>query len=304
MPVPHSHLQRTESEHRTDSAAASSSGRAPASSRLGRWPSPARRVGCRNAAAVDCAVGARQAHQHARRRGQLLHKRQRDRAARSRFKNQYEMDVAGNLFVPKDAGPQQTAHPAIVVGHPMGAVKEQSANLYATKMAEQGFVTLSIDLPFWGESEGRPRNARLARPLCRSLQRRGRLPRHAALRRPRADRRDRRLRQRQLCHQRGQDRPAHEGHRHRQHVRHGRGQPPCAQQIADAGAAQGDHRRGGASSATSSSPAARRKYTGGTVHEITADSHPIEREFYDFYRTPRGEYTPPGQSPLLTTHPR
>ena len=40
----------------------------------------------------------------------------------------------------------------------MGAVKEQSANLYATKMAERGFVTLSLDLPFWGESEGQPRN--------------------------------------------------------------------------------------------------------------------------------------------------
>jgi len=45
------------------------------------------------------------------------------------------------------------------------------------------------------------------------------------------------------------------------------------------------------------------KYTSGTVHEITERSNPIEREFYDFYRTPRGEYTPPGQSPLLTTHP-
>ena len=40
----------------------------------------------------------------------------------------------------------------------MGAVKEQSANLYATKMAEQGFVTMSLDLPFWGESEGRPQS--------------------------------------------------------------------------------------------------------------------------------------------------
>lgn len=39
-------------------------------------------------------------------------------------------------------------YPAIIVGHPMGAVKEQSANLYATKMAERGFVTLSIDLSF------------------------------------------------------------------------------------------------------------------------------------------------------------
>ena len=74
------------------------------------------------------------------------------------FKNQYQMTVAGNLFVPKGLD-RKTRTPAIVVGHPMGAVKEQSANLYATKMAEQGFVTLSIDLPFWGGSEGQPRNA-------------------------------------------------------------------------------------------------------------------------------------------------
>ena len=40
----------------------------------------------------------------------------------------------------------------------MGAVKEQSSMLYAQKLAEQGFVTLAIDLPFWGESEGLPRN--------------------------------------------------------------------------------------------------------------------------------------------------
>src|SRR5438105_7607425 len=74
------------------------------------------------------------------------------------FKNQYHMAVAGNLFIPKNLD-QGTKHPAIVVGHPMGAVKEQSANLYAQKLAEQGFVTLSLDLPFWGESEGQPRNA-------------------------------------------------------------------------------------------------------------------------------------------------
>src|SRR3974377_517825 len=74
------------------------------------------------------------------------------------FKNQYNMKVVGNLFVPKDLK-QNTKNPAIIVGHPMGAVKEQSANLYATKMAERGFVTLSLDLSFWGESEGQPRNA-------------------------------------------------------------------------------------------------------------------------------------------------
>jgi fermentation-respiration switch protein FrsA (DUF1100 family) len=46
-----------------------------------------------------------------------------------------------------------------------------------------------------------------------------------------------------------------------------------------------------------------KKYTSGTVHELNADTHPIQREFYDFYRTPRGEFTPKGSSPKLTTHP-
>jgi uncharacterized protein len=45
------------------------------------------------------------------------------------------------------------------------------------------------------------------------------------------------------------------------------------------------------------------QYTGGTVHELNENSTPIEREFYDFYRTPRGEYTPEGSSPQLTTQP-
>lgn len=57
------------------------------------------------------------------------------------------MKVAGNLFLPKTMK-EGEKYPAIIVGHPMGAVKEQSANLYATKMAERGFVTLSIDLSF------------------------------------------------------------------------------------------------------------------------------------------------------------
>jgi fermentation-respiration switch protein FrsA (DUF1100 family) len=45
------------------------------------------------------------------------------------------------------------------------------------------------------------------------------------------------------------------------------------------------------------------QYTSGTVHELTADTPAIQREFHDFYRTARGEFTPAGQSPLLTTHP-
>ncbi|MGE3523029.1 MAG: hypothetical protein AB7I96_09210, partial [Candidatus Dadabacteria bacterium] len=37
------------------------------------------------------------------------------------FKNQYNMEVVGNLFIPKGLN-ENTKNPAIVVGHPMGAV--------------------------------------------------------------------------------------------------------------------------------------------------------------------------------------
>ena len=37
------------------------------------------------------------------------------------FKNQYKMNVAGNLFIPKGLK-QNTKNPAIIVGHPMGAI--------------------------------------------------------------------------------------------------------------------------------------------------------------------------------------
>src|SRR5690606_16788104 len=74
------------------------------------------------------------------------------------FKNQYQMSTVGNLYIP-DGVSATRKNPAIIVGHPMGAVKEQSSNLYAQKLAEQGFVTLAVDLSFWGESAGHPRNA-------------------------------------------------------------------------------------------------------------------------------------------------
>lgn len=73
------------------------------------------------------------------------------------FKTQYRLEVAGNLVTPKGLARDGQA-PAIIVGHPMGAVKEQSSMLYAQKLADRGFVTLAIDLPYWGESEGEPRN--------------------------------------------------------------------------------------------------------------------------------------------------
>lgn len=64
-----------------------------------------------------------------------------------KFKNLYGMNIAANLIMPKDQC-QGRKCKAIVIGHPFAAVKEQAANLYATKLAEKGFVTLAFDQPF------------------------------------------------------------------------------------------------------------------------------------------------------------
>lgn len=75
-----------------------------------------------------------------------------------RFKNAYGLEVVGTLFTPKQMVSGRK-YSALVVGHPYGAVRQQVSNLYATKMAERGYVTLSFDQSFWGESAGTPRGA-------------------------------------------------------------------------------------------------------------------------------------------------
>ena len=217
------------------------------------------------------------------------------------FKNQYQMNVSGNLFIPKNLD-ANTKSPAIVVGHPMGAVKEQSANLYATKMAEKGFVTLSLDLSFWGESEGLPRNAVSpdiyaedfsaavdflgTRPFI-DKERIGALgicgsgsfvisaakidPRMKAI--PTVSMYDM-------------------GAANRNGLKHGQTLEQRKEIITQAAQQRYVEFTGGET-----------LYTSGTVHQLDENTHPIQREFYDFYRTPRGEYTPASSSKALTTHP-
>ena len=176
----------------------------------------------------------------------------------------------------------------------MGAVKEQSANLYATKMAEQGFVTLSLDLPFWGESEGQPRNAVSPDIYAESFS--------AAVdflgTQPFVDRE--RIGALGICGSGSFVISAAKidprmkaiatvsmydmGAANRNALKNSLTLEQRKKIIAEAAAQRDVEFAGGET-----------KYTSGTVHELTADSDPIEREFYDFYRTPRGEFTPKGR---------
>jgi fermentation-respiration switch protein FrsA (DUF1100 family) len=217
------------------------------------------------------------------------------------FKNQYQMTVAGNLFIPENLD-QRTTNPAIIVGHPMGAVKEQSSNLYAQKLAEQGFVTLAIDLPFWGESGGQPRNAVLPDVYAeafsaavdflgtRSFVDRARIgvlgicgSGSFVISAAKIDPRMRAIATVSMYDMGGANRHA---------LKRSLTLEQRKKIIAEAAEQRYAEFTGGET-----------KYTGGTVHELAEKTDPIQREFYDFYRTPRGEFTPEGSSPKLTTHP-
>lgn len=67
------------------------------------------------------------------------------------------LTVAANMYFPENFD-EQNQYPAIVVNHPAGGVKEQTAGLYAEKLAELGYVTMAYDASYQGESEGSPHN--------------------------------------------------------------------------------------------------------------------------------------------------
>lgn len=70
------------------------------------------------------------------------------------FHNRYGITLVADMYVPKNVDGKL---PALAVSGPFGAVKEQSAGLYAIKMAERGFLTIAFDPSFTGESGGKPR---------------------------------------------------------------------------------------------------------------------------------------------------
>lgn len=199
------------------------------------------------------------------------------------------MSLAGNLFEPKQAHHEKL--PAIIVGAPNGAVKEQSANLYATKMAEYGFLTLSFDQVFWGASDGEPRNAMAPDLYSESFS----AAADYLTTLPQVD--NDRIAVLGIC--------ASGSFAINELKVDTRLKVLATVSLTDMGAvARGQRDAMGAQAMVAEASAARSaeiagqeiSYTSGTPEEIGPDSDDFAKEFYDFYRTQRG-------AAATTTHP-
>lgn len=82
-----------------------------------------------------------------------------DKVERKRvtYNNRYGLKVVGDLYTSKDID-ECKKYPAIIVGAPYGGVKEQGPCVYANELAQRGFIVLTFDQSFMGDSEGFPRN--------------------------------------------------------------------------------------------------------------------------------------------------
>ena len=204
------------------------------------------------------------------------------------FNNRLGINLVGDLYIPKSIDRSKKS-PAIIVGHPFGGVKEQTSGLYAQQMAERGFITLAFDASYNGESGGQPRS--IASPEAfvedfsaavdflgtRPLVGRNRIgvigvcgsggfvlsaaavdPRMKAVATV-------------SMYDMGRDR------------REGLGNTMTKEDRAKALEEIADQRwkefEGG-----------QKKYVIGTPEAINADSPAVAREFYDYYRTPRGHH--------------
>lgn len=67
------------------------------------------------------------------------------------------LEISANVYTPANYDPAKK-YPAVVVAHPNGGVKEQVAGLYAQRLAEQGYITITADAAYQGASGGLPRN--------------------------------------------------------------------------------------------------------------------------------------------------
>jgi fermentation-respiration switch protein FrsA (DUF1100 family) len=71
------------------------------------------------------------------------------------YVNRLGIKLVADMYMPRSMDTSRR-YPALIVGHPYGGVKEQSSGLYAQAMAERGFVAIAHDASYNGESGGQP----------------------------------------------------------------------------------------------------------------------------------------------------
>lgn len=67
------------------------------------------------------------------------------------------IDIAANVYTPANYDASKK-YPAVVVAHPNGGIKEQTAGLYAQLLAESGYIAITADAAYQGASGGEPRH--------------------------------------------------------------------------------------------------------------------------------------------------
>ncbi len=66
-------------------------------------------------------------------------------------------EISANVYTPANYYPAKK-YAAVVISHPNGGVKEQTAGLYAQCLAGLGYITIAADASYQGASGGEPRN--------------------------------------------------------------------------------------------------------------------------------------------------
>jgi uncharacterized protein len=216
------------------------------------------------------------------------------------FYNRLGITLVADMYVPKNLE-RSRRHPALVVGHPFGGVKEQTSGLYAQTMAERGFITLAHDASYNGESGGQPHFIASPEAFVEDFS--------AAVDflgvHPRVDRN--RIGVIGICGSGGFALSAAQidprmkaiatvsmydmGRDRRQGLGDTMSEADRRKALEDIAAQRWVEAEGG-----------QKTYIIGTPETITADSPDVAKEFYDYYRTPRGHHPRSTSAMSLTSN--
>jgi fermentation-respiration switch protein FrsA (DUF1100 family) len=204
------------------------------------------------------------------------------------FTNRLGITLVADLYTPKNAKRSKPSR-ALIVGHPFGGVKEQTSGLYAQTMAERGFVTVAFDASYNGESGGKPHHIASPEAFVEDFS--------AAMdylgRHPLVDRE--RIGVLGVCGSGGFSIAAAQidtrmkavatvsmydmGRDRRQHLGDTLTEDQRRQEVDAMSKQRWIEAEGG-----------QKEYVVGTPETITDASPDVAKEFYDYYRTPRGQH--------------